>query len=105
MLSEYGLVGALACAVVAVLYGAWSVRWILVQPSGNPRMQEIAGAIQEGAQAYLNRQYSTIAVVGGVLFIVVGFALDWLTAIGFALVPVTGSGRSLLVYDCRIRCR
>ena len=85
MLSEYGLVGALACAVVAVLYGAWSVRWILVQPSGNPRMQEIAGAIQEGAQAYLNRQYSTIAVVGGVLFIVVGFALDWLTAIGFAL--------------------
>ena len=85
MLTEFGLIGALACAVLALVYGAWSVGWVLKQPAGNARMQEIAGAIQEGAQAYLNRQYSTIGMVGVVLFVVVGFLLDWATAIGFAL--------------------
>jgi len=85
MLTEYGLIAALACAVLALVYGAWSVGWVLKQPAGNARMQEIAGAIQEGAQAYLNRQYSTIGVVGVVLFVVVGFILSWGTAIGFAI--------------------
>jgi K(+)-stimulated pyrophosphate-energized sodium pump len=85
MLIEYGLVAALGCAIVAILYGAWSVRWVLAQSPGTPRMQEIAGAIQEGAQAYLNRQYTTIGIVGVVLFLVVGLALDWLTAGGFAI--------------------
>ncbi len=85
MLIEYGLVAALGCAVVAILYGAWSVRWVLAQSPGTPRMQEIAGAIQEGAQAYLNRQYTTIGIVGVILFLVVGLALDWLTAGGFAI--------------------
>ncbi len=85
MLTEYGLIAALACAVLALVYGAWSVGWVLKQPAGNARMQEIAGAIQEGAQAYLNRQYSTIGVVGIVLFVIVGFVLSWGTAIGFAI--------------------
>ena len=85
MLTEYGLIAALACAVLALVYGAWSVRWVLKQPAGNARMQEIAGAIQEGAQAYLNRQYSTIGAVGVVLFVIVGFVLSWGTAIGFAI--------------------
>ncbi|WP_266160668.1 sodium-translocating pyrophosphatase [Dyella silvatica] len=85
MLQQYGLWIVLACAVVAVLYGALSVRWILAQSPGNQRMQEIAAAIQEGARAYLNRQYTTIGGVGLVLFLVVGFALDWPTAIGFAV--------------------
>jgi K(+)-stimulated pyrophosphate-energized sodium pump len=85
MLTEYGLIAALACAVLALVYGAWSVGWVLKQPAGNARMQEIAGAIQEGAQAYLNRQYSTIGVVGVVLFVIVGFVLSWGTAIGFAI--------------------
>ncbi|HKE46562.1 MAG TPA: sodium-translocating pyrophosphatase [Rhodanobacteraceae bacterium] len=85
MFQQYGLLIALICAVLAILYGVWSIRWILAKPAGNERMQEIAAAIQEGARAYLNRQYTTIAIVGVVLLVVIGFALDWGTAIGFAI--------------------
>jgi K(+)-stimulated pyrophosphate-energized sodium pump len=76
---------AIAAGVVAILYGVVSVRWILAQPAGNPRMQEIAAAIQAGAKAYLNRQYSTIALVGVILFVVLGITLGWATAGGFAV--------------------
>jgi K(+)-stimulated pyrophosphate-energized sodium pump len=76
---------AIAAGAVAIVYGLLAVRWIVAQPAGNARMQEIAAAIQAGAQAYLNRQYTTIAVVGVVLFAVLGLALDWPTAGGFAV--------------------
>jgi K(+)-stimulated pyrophosphate-energized sodium pump len=85
LFEQHGLLIALVCAVLAILYGVWSIRWILAKPAGNPRMQEIAAAIQEGARAYLNRQYRTIALVGVILLVVIGFALDWGTAIGFAI--------------------
>ncbi|MGH8162761.1 MAG: sodium/proton-translocating pyrophosphatase, partial [Rhodanobacteraceae bacterium] len=85
MLQEYGLWIALACAVVAILYGVFSAGWIMKQSTGNERMREIALAIQVGARAYLNRQYSTIAIAGVILFVIIGFALHWPTAIGFAI--------------------
>jgi K(+)-stimulated pyrophosphate-energized sodium pump len=76
---------AVASGVLAVAYGVISMMQILALPAGNARMQEIAAAIQAGANAYLNRQYTTISVVGVVLFVLLGFALDWATAGGFAV--------------------
>ena len=77
---------AIAAGVLAVLYGVFSMIAILRLPAGNARMQEIAAAIQAGAKAYLNRQYTTILVVGVVLFVVIGFSpLGWPTAGGFAV--------------------
>ncbi len=76
---------AIAAGVLAVLYGIVSTTAILRLPAGNDRMQEIAAAIQAGAKAYLNRQYTTILIVGIVLFLVLGFFLHWPTAGGFAI--------------------
>jgi len=80
-MSLYQLV--IVCGVVALLYGAWAVRSVLAAPAGNERMQEIAAAIQEGAQAYLNRQYTAIAAVGVVIGILLGLKLGMLVAVGY----------------------
>ncbi len=76
---------ALACAIGALLYGIISISWVLSKPAGNERMQEIAKAIQEGAKAYLNRQYTTIFIVGVVVCAVIAYFLGKFTAIGFAI--------------------
>jgi K(+)-stimulated pyrophosphate-energized sodium pump len=80
-----GLIFALVCAILAIVYGMWSIGWIMAKPAGNARMQEIAAAVQAGAKAYLNRQYTTIAIVGVILFVVIGVLLRWDTAAGFAI--------------------
>ena len=85
MTNELALWLALGAAIVAVIYGLLTTTWVLGKDAGNEKMQKIAAAVQEGAKAYMNRQYSTIGLVGAVLFVVVGAALDWATAVGFAI--------------------
>jgi K(+)-stimulated pyrophosphate-energized sodium pump len=85
MTNEMALWLSIGAGALAILYGIISTQWIIKQPTGNSRMQEIQAAIQEGANAYMNRQYMTIGAVGVVLFFALGFALKWPTAIGFAI--------------------
>ena len=85
MNAEMALWLSLGAALLAVVYGMISVTWVLARSPGNERMQEIASAIQEGAQAYMNRQYQTIGIVGVVLFVGLGIAITWSSAVGFAI--------------------
>jgi K(+)-stimulated pyrophosphate-energized sodium pump len=81
-----GLSIVLACAVAALVYGFWAIRTVLAAPTGNAKMQEIAAAIQEGASAYLNRQYTTIGIVAVVVAIIVAVAFqNWVQPIGFVI--------------------
>jgi K(+)-stimulated pyrophosphate-energized sodium pump len=73
------------CGLLAILYGIWATMSVLGADQGSAKMQEISAAVREGAQAYLKRQYTTIGIVGVVIFIIIGFTLGWLVAAGFAV--------------------
>ena len=84
-MAAVGLILALLCAIGALVYGVQSVKWVLAKDAGNPRMQEIAAAVQEGAKAYLNRQYTTIAIAGVIIGVIIAIFLGAMSAIGFVI--------------------
>ncbi|MBL3590347.1 MAG: sodium-translocating pyrophosphatase [gamma proteobacterium endosymbiont of Lamellibrachia anaximandri] len=97
------LIFSLVCAAAALAYGFVSVKWILAQPEGNDRMKEIASAIQEGASAYLNRQYTAIGIVGAIMFVVLWVALGTATAIGFAIGAILSGAAGYIGMNISVR--
>jgi K(+)-stimulated pyrophosphate-energized sodium pump len=100
---DQALMLALGCSVLALIYGGVTIAWVLAKPTGNDHMRAIAAAIQEGASAYLNRQYTTIGMVGVALFAVIWWALGSLTAIGFAIGALLSAAAGYIGMNISVR--
>ena len=103
--NDHAVAFALVCAGVAVGFGLYFTWWLLQQPAGSERMQEISRAVQEGAAAYLRRQYMTIAAVAVVPFLLLGFynKLGWGTAIGFLVGAILSAGAGFIGMNVAVR--
>src|ERR1700687_2140693 len=93
------------CGVLAIVYGIWATRSVLSADAGSARMQEISAAVREGAQAYLKRQYTAIGVVGVVIFVVIGFTLGWLVAIGFLVGALLSGATGFIGMNGAVRAK
>jgi K(+)-stimulated pyrophosphate-energized sodium pump len=91
------------CGVLAILYGIWAIQSVLRADPGSKRMQEISEAVREGAQAYLKRQYTTIGIVGVAVFLIIGFTLGWLVAIGFAVGAILSGATGFIGMNVSVR--
>jgi K(+)-stimulated pyrophosphate-energized sodium pump len=91
------------CGVLAIVYGIWAIQSVLSADSGSKRMQEISEAVREGAQAYLKRQYTTIGIVGVVIFVIIGFTLGWLVAVGFAVGAILSGATGFIGMNVSVR--
>jgi K(+)-stimulated pyrophosphate-energized sodium pump len=93
----------IACGLLSIAYGAWAIQSVLSADAGSQKMQEISAAVREGAQAYLKRQYTTIAIVGVVIFLIVGVLLGWLVAIGFLIGAVLSGATGFIGMNVSVR--
>jgi len=93
----------IGCGALAVVYGIWATGSVLSADSGSPKMQEISLAVREGAQAYLKRQYTTIGIVGIVIFVIIGLALGWLVAAGYAIGAVLSAATGFIGMNVSVR--